>query len=162
MGRQSDSGWAAPNFDSCGFSAALSSALLINHNQRRGSFASLQKPPCNVTIGGPSAAHGMARAAAAEAACAPSVTLAAALPNASLALPCHSAGKRQARIAHGAKRKSASGSPNAMPLQVTCHRLGIGLRRPSVHDPSYDRLKTQSPPQVVEKSSRPTAKFAKR
>jgi hypothetical protein len=45
-------------------------------------------------------------------------------------------------------------------LQVTCHRLGISLRRSSVHDPSYDRLKTQSPPRMVERGSRPTAKFA--
>ena len=44
-------------------------------------------------------------------------------------------------------------------LQVTCSRLGISLRRPSVHYPSYDRLKTQSRPQMVENGSRPTAKL---
>ena len=45
-------------------------------------------------------------------------------------------------------------------LQVTCSRLGISLRRPRVHDQSYDQLKTQSPPQMVEQGSRPVAKFA--
>jgi len=30
---QSVFGWAAPIFDSCGFSATLSSALLMTHNQ---------------------------------------------------------------------------------------------------------------------------------
>jgi hypothetical protein len=40
-------------------------------------------------------------------------------------------------------------------LQVTCSRLGISLRRPRAHDPSHDRLKTQSPPQMAESISRP-------
>jgi hypothetical protein len=39
---QSVFGWAAPIFDSCGFSAALSSALFMTHNRCRGSFASMQ------------------------------------------------------------------------------------------------------------------------
>jgi len=33
IGCQSVFGWAAPIFDSCGFSATLSSALLMTHNQ---------------------------------------------------------------------------------------------------------------------------------
>src|SRR5215467_2745633 len=45
-------------------------------------------------------------------------------------------------------------------LQVTCSRLGISLRRPRVHDPSYDQVKTQSPPQMAEQGSRPVVKFA--
>jgi hypothetical protein len=45
-------------------------------------------------------------------------------------------------------------------LQVTCSRLGISLRRPSVYYPSYDRLKTQLRLQIVEQSSRPKFKVA--
>ena len=45
-------------------------------------------------------------------------------------------------------------------LQVTCSRLGISLRRPSVYYPSYDRLKTQLRLQIVEKNSRPKFKVA--
>jgi hypothetical protein len=44
-------------------------------------------------------------------------------------------------------------------LQVTCSRLGISLRRPSGHHPSYDELKTQSRPQLVVEKSSPTAKL---
>jgi|SRR5262245_12332439 len=45
-------------------------------------------------------------------------------------------------------------------LQVTCSRLGISLRRPRVHYPSYERLKPQLQLRMVEKGSRPKAKFA--
>jgi hypothetical protein len=44
-------------------------------------------------------------------------------------------------------------------LQVTCSRLGISLRRPRVHYPSYERLKPQLQLRMVE-GSRPKAKFA--
>ena len=45
-------------------------------------------------------------------------------------------------------------------LQVTCSRLGISLRRPRVHYPSYERLKPQLQLRMVEKGSRPKGKFA--
>jgi hypothetical protein len=45
-------------------------------------------------------------------------------------------------------------------LQVTCSRLGISLRRSSGHDQSYDQLKTQSSPQMVEQGSPVTARLA--
>src|SRR5215510_9722670 len=44
-------------------------------------------------------------------------------------------------------------------LQVTCSRLGISLRRPSVYDPSYERLKPQLQLRLVEKDSRPKGKL---
>jgi hypothetical protein len=45
-------------------------------------------------------------------------------------------------------------------LQVTCSRLGISLRRPRVHYPSYNRLKPQLQLRMLEKRSRPKGKFA--
>ena len=40
----------APNFGSCGFYAALLSALLMTHNQIEALFASTQKSPCSVSM----------------------------------------------------------------------------------------------------------------
>jgi hypothetical protein len=45
-------------------------------------------------------------------------------------------------------------------LQVRCSKLGISLRRPRVHYPSYERLKPQLQLRMVEKGSRPHGKFA--
>jgi hypothetical protein len=45
-------------------------------------------------------------------------------------------------------------------LQVTCSRLGISLRQPNVHYPSYDRLEKQLRLTTVEKISRPLPKLA--
>jgi|SRR5262245_15653301 hypothetical protein len=64
-------------------------------------------------------------------------------------------------VAQGLSREEIAKSLDATvgTLQVTCSRFGISLRRPPVYYRSYERLKPQLQPPLVEKDSRPKGKL---